>query len=185
MNAPRLSTARLHLWLPDPSWAEPVADYFRRNREHFRPWDPPRSPAFFTIPYWQTQLEANRRELEEDRSLRLFLELQGQMVGHCNFTGITRGPFQACYLGYGLAADQVGRGLMTEALRAALTYVFEELKLHRVMANYLPENERSRRVLERLGFRVEGYAPEYLYINGAWRDHVLTALTTRAAPPPG
>ena len=51
------------------------------------------------------------------------------------------------------------------------------LRLHRVQANHLPENQRSARLLQRLGFRVEGLAREYLYINGAWRDHVLTALT--------
>jgi len=55
--------------------------------------------------------------------------------------------------------------------------VFESLRLHRVQANHLPENLRSARLLQRLGFRVEGSAHAYLFINGAWRDHVLTALT--------
>ena len=64
---------------------------------------------------------------------------------------------------------------MTEALGSALTYVFEELGIHRVMANYLPENERSAALLERLGFMKEGFARDYLMIAGRWRDHVLTA----------
>jgi ribosomal-protein-alanine N-acetyltransferase len=67
---------------------------------------------------------------------------------------------------------------MSEALRAGIAYVFETLGFHRIQANHLPANERSARLLRRLGFSVEGYARDYLYINGAWRDHVLTSLTS-------
>ena len=67
---------------------------------------------------------------------------------------------------------------MSEALRAATAWIFGELRLHRIMANYRPENARSGRVLERLGFVREGFAKDYLFIDGAWTDHVLTALTT-------
>ena len=66
---------------------------------------------------------------------------------------------------------------MFEALQATLGHAFEVLRLHRVQANHLPENHRSARLLRRLGFRIEGLARDYLYVNGAWRDHVLTALT--------
>jgi ribosomal-protein-alanine N-acetyltransferase len=65
---------------------------------------------------------------------------------------------------------------MQEALTGAIAYVFDELRLHRIMANYMPINERSGRLLRRLGFVVEGYARDYLFIAGGWRDHVLTAL---------
>ena len=54
--------------------------------------------------------------------------------------------------------------------------LFQELRMHRIMANYLPTNERSGSLLRRLGFKVEGYARDYIYINGAWRDHILTSL---------
>jgi len=66
---------------------------------------------------------------------------------------------------------------MSEALRAGDGFAFEELRLHRIMANYRPENERSARLLERLGFVREGIARDYLFVDGAWRDHVLTSLT--------
>ena len=66
---------------------------------------------------------------------------------------------------------------MYEAAKLAIHYALYELRLHRIMANYLPTNERSARLLRRLGFVVEGYARDYLYINGAWRDHILTSLT--------
>ena len=99
------------------------------------------------------------------------------LVGVCNFTNIVRGAFQACTLGYSLSADAQGKGLMYEALTAAIAYMFEIENLHRIMANYVPENRRSADLLRRLGFEIEGHARDYLHINGAWRDHILTAKT--------
>ncbi|WP_338941435.1 GNAT family N-acetyltransferase [Paraburkholderia sp. 22B1P] len=98
------------------------------------------------------------------------------MVGDCNFTNIVRGPFQACHLGFSLAKRFEGQGLMREALTSAITYIFDEIGLHRIMANIRPENVRSARLLERLGFEREGLARSYLKINGVWADHVLTSL---------
>jgi len=102
---------------------------------------------------------------------------RGAVLGVANFSNVVWGPFCACFLGYHLDARWEGRGVMCEALTAALAYVFHDLGLHRVMANHLPENVRSARLLRRLGFVPEGYARDYLFIDGAWRDHVLTALT--------
>ena len=65
---------------------------------------------------------------------------------------------------------------MQEVLRAGIDWAFDELGLHRVMANYLPRNERSARLLTLLGFEREGYAKRYLNIAGVWEDHILTAL---------
>ena len=93
------------------------------------------------------------------------------------FPEFVRGAFQAAFLGYGLARQAEGQGLMTEALTAAIGFAFDERRLHRVMANYMPTNERSQAVLRGLGFVVDGYARDYLFINGAWRDHVLTSKT--------
>lgn len=100
----------------------------------------------------------------------------GEIVGDCNFTNIVRGPFQACHLGFSLAKRFEGQGLMREALTSAITYIFDEVGLHRIMANFRPENIRSERLLKRLGFEREGMARSYLRINGVWADHVLTSL---------
>jgi len=82
-----------------------------------------------------------------------------------------------CEVGYVGDVLTAGRGLMREALEATLDHAFHELRLHRVMANYRPENARSANLLARLGFVREGYARDYLFIDGAWRDHVLTSRT--------
>ncbi|MEM1031694.1 MAG: GNAT family N-acetyltransferase [Myxococcota bacterium] len=174
-----LRTPRLSLTLPAPSRAQRLADYFVVNRDHLSPWEPPFPDGVFSERFWRRRLEHNRQEYHAGRSLRLVLSLrddpEGRVVGMANFTQFVRGALMGCTLGYSLEAASQGRGLMFEALDAALTHVFTETRMHRVMANYLPTNERSGRLLKRLGFTVEGYARDYIFINGAWRDHILTS----------
>jgi ribosomal-protein-alanine N-acetyltransferase len=183
-----LTTPRLELRLPGREAAPRVVRYFRENEAFLAPWTPPTPPGFYTEAYWRARLPAAREEYRAGTGMRLFLfprgEPEGAVLGTCNFTQISRGPFQACYLGYGLAERSQGQGLMREALAAALAHVFQALGLHRVMANHLPTNERSARLLRRLGFVVEGYARDYLFVGGAWRDHVLTSLTNPDQQPP-
>jgi ribosomal-protein-alanine N-acetyltransferase len=177
--APRLETERLVLTIPPSYVARQVVDYFVRNREHLRPWSPTRSEAFFTESFWIARLERDRAEFRRGRSLRLtlFSKLHlARVVGAVQLSQIVRGAFQGGSLGYHLDAEYQGQGLMTEALREVIRYAFDELNLHRVMANYVPENDRSARLLARLGFEKEGLAPDYLRIEGRWRDHVLSSL---------
>jgi ribosomal-protein-alanine N-acetyltransferase len=97
------------------------------------------------------------------------------MIASINLTNVVRGVFSAAHLGYSVDAGEQGAGIGTEGVGAVVQFAFETLRLHRVMANYQPGNERSARLLRRLGFLSEGFARDYLYIAGAWRDHVLTA----------
>lgn len=66
---------------------------------------------------------------------------------------------------------------MFEALDSAIQYIFDKKHIHRIMANFLPENKRSEKILQRLGFKIDGTAPNYLFIHGEWRTHVLASLT--------
>ena len=107
------------------------------------------------------------------------------MVGSVGLSNLSRGPFQNCSLGYSLDADCQGRGLMHEALQAVIAEAFAPaINLHRLQAAARPENDRSLAVLARLGFADEGLARNYLYIDGAWRDHRLFAITNPAFVPP-
>lgn len=69
---------------------------------------------------------------------------------------------------------------MSKLCLAAIKYAFHELDLNRIMANYMPSNERSGILLRKLGFSEEGLAKKYLKINGRWEDHVLTSLVNPA-----
>lgn len=172
------------LEVPEPEAAPLVLAYFERNRSHLAPWDPPRPAGFDTVAFWKERLATARLELLQEQSLRLFVFKEGSIVGACNFTNIVRGPFQACFLGYSIDGALEGKGYMSEALRAAIGHAFTQLRLHRIQANYIPENVRSGQLLKKLGFAVEGYARDYLFIGGAWRDHVLTALTNHEMKKP-
>jgi ribosomal-protein-alanine N-acetyltransferase len=177
---PILSTDRLILRVPTERDAEMMAAFARDNRQHFAPWDPERPDEYFTPAYWKRTLVADVADTRKGTHLQfIFVDRESQdstVVGQCTLSGITRGVFQAAYMGYGLDHRFVGRGLMSEALRAVIDYCFGQMNLHRIMANTRPENERSLRTLERLGFVREGYAHRYLYLAGAWRDHVLMTL---------
>ncbi len=80
-------------------------------------------------------------------------------------------------MGYSLDKDYEGKGVMFEALQTAIQFMFEEKHIHRIMANHLPQNQRSANLLKRLNFVQEGIAKEYLFINGRWQDHILNSLT--------
>lgn len=105
------------------------------------------------------------------------------IVAPINLRHIIRGVMDGAMMGYSIDARHQGRGLAYEAVGAVVHYGFDTLRLHRIAANYQPSNERSGALLRRLGFAVEGYARDYLYINGAWRDHILTARINPAWQP--
>jgi len=175
---PVLTTPRITLRLPDVEDAEAIARYFGDNREHLSSTRPRMGAEFFTAEFWRSQASACRSEFRADRSLRLFLWENAEperVLASANFTQFVRGAAQYCVLGYGIAADREGRGFMQEGLEAAIAYVFDELNMHRIMANYFPWNRRSGALLRRLGFTVEGYAHDYLFLDGAWQDHILTS----------
>jgi len=102
---------------------------------------------------------------------------QGELAGVININEIVRGRFLSAYLGYYGFVPHNQRGYMTRGLQAVVTRAFGTLRLHRLEANLQPDNEASRRLVQRLGFRYEGYSPRYLKIKGAWRDHERWALT--------
>ncbi len=181
--APKLAhtiqTNRLTLRMAKPSDIPAILRYYKENEVRFAPTDPPKPEGFYTETFWTDRIQKIHKAWESEQSLDLCLFETGtpDMVGTVSFSQMFRGPFHACYLGYAIGGRHEGKGLMTEALEAAVRYVFDELNFHRIMANHLPENERSARVLKRLGFVVEGEAKDYLFINGEWRDHMLNALT--------
>ena len=120
--------------------------------------------------------------------MRLFLfpnDEPARIIGSAHYSVFNRGAAHHCYLGYALAENAQGKGYMFEALQSANAYVFSTLNLHRIMANYMPRNQRSGNLLKRLGFTVEGFARDYVMINGQWEDHLLTSLTNPGWRQPG
>jgi ribosomal-protein-alanine N-acetyltransferase len=174
---PQLETARVHIRLAEDADARELLRYRVDNRVHLAPWEPLRERVYYTLEHCLATIAGSRRNAEQDRgySLLVFARDERAVLATLSFANIVRGAFQACHLGYGVAARMQGQGVMREALLAAIPWAFDALRMHRIMANYMPRNERSARLLASLGFEREGYARRYLQIAGVWEDHVLTA----------
>jgi ribosomal-protein-alanine N-acetyltransferase len=161
MDVPALYTERLLLTLPGEGAAEAYVRFNRENERHLAPWNPPMTERYFDAGFWRERLQ---RQIEELRagtrySFSIFAKtagVEGPLLGYVTFSEVVRGVFLACYMGYALAEDAQGKGYMTEACGEGIRYMFEQVRLHRIMANYMPHNDRSARVLERLGFAREG-----------------------------
>ncbi|MER8230825.1 GNAT family protein [Streptomyces sp. NPDC094049] len=150
----------------------------RESRELHRPWLFPPCTAEAYVPYASA--------LVEDPARAGFLvcerDADDGIAGFLNVNNIVRGAFRSGALGYGAFAHAAGRGLFTEALGLLLGYAFGPLDLHRLEANIQPGNTASRALVRRAGFRLEGFSPAMLFIDGAWRDHERWAITAPEDP---
>jgi len=101
----------------------------------------------------------------------------GELAGVININEIVRGVFCSGYLGYYAFVPHNGRGYMKRGLKVVLADAFLQHRLHRLEANIQPDNEASRHLVQRCGFRLEGFSPRYLKLAGRWRDHERWAIT--------
>jgi ribosomal-protein-alanine N-acetyltransferase len=188
--AEQLETPRLLLQASDPAMSREALAFVARNQAHFAPWDPPTPEGFFTVRGQRERLLKSRRAFAAGEAFRYWLRLRDdatRIVGQIHVFSVSRGALHGAMLGYQLDQALQGSGLMNEALQVIIHEMFHgPVRLHRLQAAHLPENLRSAAVLARLGFKPEGVAKHYLYINGQWRDHVITALLNpefNGAPP--
>ena len=177
---PHLRTERLILRFAEDTDIPEIFRYFRENEERFAPTHPRKEADFYSEVFWRDRISKAKLDFENGKSVRLIMlssTSENGIVGTINLNEIVRGLFQASYVGYDISGCYEGQGLMREGMQRVVEFAFSELNLHRLMANYQPSNIRSGNLLKRLGFIVEGTAGAYLFINGDWRDHVLTSLT--------
>ena len=160
--------------------ASALADYHARNRTRLRPFSPTRAEAFYTARFWRTVKRRTRSAERAGVAMRWALcdatADQDRVIGLVSLDQIVRGAFQSASLGYSIDEGFESRGLMKQAVEHVVGFAFGELGLHRISADHLPDNERSAGLLAALGFEREGYARQYLKLDGVWRDHVLNAL---------
>ncbi|MBD3297982.1 MAG: GNAT family N-acetyltransferase, partial [candidate division Zixibacteria bacterium] len=176
-----LIAGNLLIRFPERGDEAALVHFHWRNREFFLPSGSVNPATDFESYRWTSYIRQSTSDRTKGTAVRFLVfdteAEQPTLIAKISYTQIFRGPFHACYLGYAIDEAYTGRGLITQALGMTNDYMFGELNIHRIMANYMPENVASGRVLEKLGFVKEGLAKDYLRINGEWRDHVLTSLT--------
>lgn len=151
-----------------------------RSREWLIHWEPRPAGTSFP-PEDRSTFTARCAMRERDRQLgtaySFGIFVAGEFAGEINLSSIARGASQSAYLGYWIDRDQAGHGYMPESCVLVFGFAFEELGLHRIQVSIIPRNAKSRRVVEKLGLRVEGIAKGYLEIDGVWEDHMCYAIT--------
>lgn len=185
----RLSTERLILRPPRTSDVGEIRRVLRHNQAHLHPWNPLPRPGEdpTSITEVSNMVLRQRREWKNGRSFAFMLALKSdpnRFVGKIALNGVMRGAMHGAYLGYWIDVDNQGIGLCPEGIRAVLDFAFGPAQLHRIQAAIMPHNPKSIRVIEKLGFRKEGYAVRYLQIGGKWEDHILYARTKEEHPLP-
>jgi [ribosomal protein S5]-alanine N-acetyltransferase len=156
-----------------PAWAA----LRETSRKFLTPWEPTWPADDLTRAAFRQRLRRYADDLRNDQAYPFFLfrAEDNAMIGGLALANIRRGVAQAGSLGYWIGAPHVRRGYMTAAVRALVPVAFDNLHLHRLEAACIPTNIASTRLLEKTGFRREGYARSYLCINGTWQDHLLYA----------
>lgn len=174
------------VWLRPPQMSDYAqwAELRALSRDHLTPWEPNWPRDELSRGSFRRRLRHYHREMREDLGYAFLLldDSDDRLLGGVTLSNVRRGVTQSASLGYWLGKPFAGKGRMTQGVAAVLGYAFASLRLHRVEAACMPDNAASIRVLERNRFEREGYARSYLYIAGAWRDHVLYARIADAIP---
>jgi ribosomal-protein-alanine N-acetyltransferase len=153
------------------------------SREFLVPWEPVWAKDELTRASFRRRIKRYQKETRLDSAYVFFVlrESDDALLGGCTLSNVRRGVTQCCTLGYWIGERFARQGYMTAAVRALIPFVFRTLGLHRIEAACLVENDASKSLLARTGFRQEGLAHHYLMINGQWADHLLFALLKEEA----
>jgi ribosomal-protein-alanine N-acetyltransferase len=174
----RLVGERVLLRPPQRADFEQWAALRGESRRFLTPWEPSWAPDSLGRGAFRRRLQRYAADWRTDQgySFFLFRLTDGALVGGIGLSNVRRGVAETGSLGYWVGERYAHQGYMTAGLQLILDFAFQRLRLHRVEAACLPHNAPSRGLLVKTGFREEGYAREYLCIDGRWQDHVLFAM---------
>jgi ribosomal-protein-alanine N-acetyltransferase len=173
----RLAGQRGFLRSPERGDYEAWASLRARSRNFLAPWEPSWPPDALSRASFRARLARYAEDWRTDQAYNLFIFTHDEtLVGGASLSSLRRGVSETASLGYWIGEPFARQGYMTAALPLILDFSFDRLRLHRVEAACLPSNIPSRSLLVRAGFQHEGYARQYLCIEGKWQDHLLFAI---------
>ncbi len=161
--------------------ARPLERELIEGRSWMREWEAtsPRGALSFDT---RSSIRALQQSARNGQGLPFVIEVDGQLAGQLNVTSVAYGSLSSATIGYWIAERFAGRGATPTAVALATDHVFTVLGLHRMEICIRPENAKSLRVVQKLGFRYEGLRRRYIHINGDWRDHFCFALVAEEVP---
>lgn len=168
-----LDTDNLRLAVLRKSEAARVTEYLQNNRDFHKQFSQTHTDEYFTVSTQKKYLAYDCNSFLEGSLVPLWITLKddNKIIGRVSFFNFAYGGMMSCACGYHLDKDHTGKGYMTEALKSAMAFVFDEYKMHRIEAFIVPENEPSLNLVKRVGFHYEGKRNSYMHINGRYRDH--------------
>lgn len=184
---PQIESDGVVLRLPEERDFEPWRRLREASRSFLTPWEPLWTPDELSRRAYRQRLLRYRQDARERSAYTFFLfeAATGTLLGGITVGQIRRGVAQSCTLGYWMGEAHAGAGWMHRAVEGLKPFIFEVEGLHRIEAACLPSNERSIRLLEKSGFRREGYLRNYLKIAGHWEDHHLYSHLAEDRTRPG
>jgi [ribosomal protein S5]-alanine N-acetyltransferase len=168
-----LKGSRVELRVLTPENSKELLEYYERNRQHLKQYEPLRDESFYTLEVQRRDLTENYRQFLNGSSFNLGIFKDDKFIGKIRISNIVIGVFKNAFVGYSMDKDEQGKGYMKEALGIVLNYAFNDLDLHRIEATTLVDNVKSQAVLLACGFKEIGISEKYLFINGKWRDHKI------------
>lgn len=180
-----LQAGRVSLRVLRVSDAGRLQQLLRDNRSWLQRWEAThpggQSAEPGSVPL-RSSIRALRRGMREGRGVPFGVCYDDELVGQLSISDIARGAVQSAQIGYWISETHAGRGIIPTAVALAIDCAFMQLGLHRIEICLRPENDASRRVVEKLELRYEGRRLRYIYIDGAWRDHDCYAVVRGERP---
>ncbi|MTI00576.1 GNAT family N-acetyltransferase [Roseibium sp. RKSG952] len=173
----RLEGQGIYLRYPTMNDFKAWSELRTESRRFLKPWEPLWPKDDLTKAGFRRRLRRYARDRRDGKCHPFLLFQAGtdDLLGGLTLSNVRRGVSQSVTLGYWMGADKAGKGFMSSAVSLVQPFCFDVLGLHRIEAACLPHNGPSLRLLEKAGFTREGYARNYLLINGYWQDHLLLA----------
>lgn len=175
-NIFRLKGKNIEVKILTPEDSDAMLNYYVRNKNHLKAYEPSRDEIFYTIKTQKNILMESYKQFLNGLSINCGIFNEEGLIGKIQLSNIVMGVFRNCFVGYSMDIDHQGKGYMKEALNLMIDYAFNDMGLHRLEASTLVDNIKSQRVLAACGFQNIGVSEKYLFINGAWRDHKIFYL---------
>ena len=168
----KIEFGKYYLRILTPEDAEELTEYYIRNKEHLASFEPSREKEFYTVEAQKSILNDNYTQFLNGTAIDFGIFKEEKLIGKLRISSILYGVVKSGTLGYSIDKSEEGKGIITSAVKLVTEYAFNELGIHRIEASALVDNEKSKRVLHKCGFKELGLNEKYLFIDGVWRDHI-------------